>query len=355
MPCWASWSAPRRPSWQAPSPAAVSRRCGRADRVGGGPSIRTSRRSRRSPCGRQSKRTSTAGCACCSTASRPADREAPLADRVPALLLLADVVAGQLRDVVGQRTRATSARLVSSSTDRMLARNARHTSVSAAVGPEYGRSPSPMSRTLASGPSMQRNTSATLISAAGRASSSAVAAPVAADQPVGAQLGQDVDQKLGRDALGFRQVVGLDQDVGVHGRELHHRPNGVLRLGRHPHVGHISGHAADGSDLAKPGRYAICVACRHRTNRGRIAIAGGSGARSTVRRSATVIGTTPGPGAGRDVVVGIVGPARADLQRPVISTRSASAVPGSPRVRFRLLARSSATRPGMNASVRDSR
>jgi len=53
----------------------------------------------------------------------------------------------------------------------MLARNARHTSLRAVVGPEYGKSPSPMSRTLASGPSIQRSTSAMLISAAGRASS----------------------------------------------------------------------------------------------------------------------------------------------------------------------------------------
>ncbi len=72
--------------------------------------------------------------------------------------------------MVGQLPDATSASVVSSSTERMLARSARHTSVSDAVGPEYGRSPSPMSRTLANGPSMQRRTSAMLISAAGLAS-----------------------------------------------------------------------------------------------------------------------------------------------------------------------------------------
>ena len=43
--------------------------------------------------------------------------------------------------------------------------------VSGIVGPVYGRSPRPMSRTLASGPSMQRSTSAMLMSVAGRASS----------------------------------------------------------------------------------------------------------------------------------------------------------------------------------------
>ena len=70
----------------------------------------------------------------------------------------------------GQRPGRDVGEQVSSSTERMLARSARHTSVSAAVGPEYGRSPRPMSRTLASGPSMQRSTSAMLMSAAGLAS-----------------------------------------------------------------------------------------------------------------------------------------------------------------------------------------
>ena len=62
--------------------------------------------------------------------------------------------------------------------------------------------------------------SATLTSAVGRAAQTAVA--VAAHQPVGAQIGQNVDEKLRRDALGLRQVVGLERGTCVDGGEPHH-------------------------------------------------------------------------------------------------------------------------------------
>ena len=58
---------------------------------------------------------------------------------------------------------------------------------------------------------------------------------MAADQPVGAQVGEDVDEKLRRDALRLGQVVGLDQHAVIDRGELHHGPDGVLRLRRHPH------------------------------------------------------------------------------------------------------------------------
>ena len=73
--------------------------------------------------------------------------------------------------------------------------------------------------------------SATLLSA----TSPAVAAAMAADQSVGAQVGQDVHQELGGDALGLGQVLGLDQDTGRHRGQLGHGTDGVLRFRRHPH------------------------------------------------------------------------------------------------------------------------
>ena len=94
-----------------------------------------------------------------------------------------------------------------------------------------------MSRTLANGPSMQREHvgDADLGRGPGELVA-AVAATVAADQPIGAQIRQDVDEKLRRNALRLGQVVGLDHRAFVGGGQLDHRPDGVLRLGRHPHA-----------------------------------------------------------------------------------------------------------------------
>ena len=64
----------------------------------------------------------------------------------------------------------------------------------------------------------------------------ALTAAAAVDQSIGTQIGQDVDQKLRRDALRLGQVVGLDQRALVGRGQLDHRPDRVLRLGRHPHA-----------------------------------------------------------------------------------------------------------------------
>jgi hypothetical protein len=58
---------------------------------------------------------------------------------------------------------------------------------------------------------------------------------VAANQSVGTQGGQDVDQELRWYALRLGQVIGFDEDAFGDRRQLHHGPDGVLRLGGHPH------------------------------------------------------------------------------------------------------------------------
>ena len=63
----------------------------------------------------------------------------------------------------------------------------------------------------------------------------ALAAAAAAYQSVGSQIRQDVDEELRWNGLRLGQVVGLDHRALIGGGQLDHCPDGVLRLGRHPH------------------------------------------------------------------------------------------------------------------------
>lgn len=123
----------------------------------------------------------------------------------------------------------------------MLARNARHTSVNAAV--EYGVGQIAHADVPHTG---QRAVDATQhvgdADRGGRPGQlvAAVAAALAAHQSVGAQIGQDVDEELRRNALRGRYFVGLDQGAGLGGGQVDHRSHRVLRLGRHAHCEHSS-------------------------------------------------------------------------------------------------------------------
>lgn len=57
-----------------------------------------------------------------------------------------------------------------------------------------------------------------------------LATAVASHQAVGAQVGQDIDEKLRWYALGRSQIVGLDHGATGGRGELDHRPHRVLRL-----------------------------------------------------------------------------------------------------------------------------
>ena len=90
----------------------------------------------------------------------------------------------------------------------------------------------------------------------------AVAAAVAADQSIGSQGGQDVDQELRGNALRLRKIVGLDQRARLERRQLDHGPNGVLRLGRHPHdAHHATDLAANRADMVHHRHMTIRVTC----------------------------------------------------------------------------------------------
>jgi hypothetical protein len=63
----------------------------------------------------------------------------------------------------------------------------------------------------------------------------AFAAAMASHQAIGAQVGEDVDEKLRRYALRLGQFLGRHERAAGDRGELDHRPDRVLRLGRHPH------------------------------------------------------------------------------------------------------------------------
>ena len=93
-----------------------------------------------------------------------------------------------------------------------------------------------MSRTAASGPSIARMTSASVIELRGpRQPRAAVGTPVRGDDPGPAEVGEDVVEEVARDGLGLGDAVGLHQ-LAVGGGELQHRPHRVVGLGRHLHA-----------------------------------------------------------------------------------------------------------------------
>ena len=202
---------------------------------------------------------------------RPHNTGWPDGGRVAALLFLADVVIGHLRDVLGQRPGGDVG-------EAGLFEHRPHAGPQRPpdVGQRRGRTgirqiaePDVAHAGQRAVDAAERVGDADVGGGAGQRIS-AVAAAVAANQAVGAQTGKDVDEKLRRDALGLGQVVGLDQNTFVDGDELHHGPDGILRLGRHPHGGQVSRGCQSGMSLA-PGtttakrsaiaaRLAACIA-----------------------------------------------------------------------------------------------
>ena len=140
-------------------------------------------------------------------------------------------VAGDLvHDRRAARRLATSATVTSSSTARRLARTATHSLPSASAAPPYltvsGASP----RTLASGPSTARMTSAIVISVGRpREPVAALGSALAAHEAGVLQLAEDVLQELERDALGLRQRLSLHRPLAGSG-QLGCGPDGIVGL-----------------------------------------------------------------------------------------------------------------------------
>ena len=95
-----------------------------------------------------------------------------------------------------------------STTARTLARTAIQISCSGSAAPRYSTSSGASPRTLASGPSTARMTSASEISSAGCGEPvAAVGAALGAHEPGVAQVGEDVLEELVRDLLGRRAAA----------------------------------------------------------------------------------------------------------------------------------------------------
>ena len=155
-------------------------------------------------------------------------------------------VAASLATFGGSSPRARSASVTCSRTERSAARVAIHSSTNASSSPvaasSWGRTP----RTDARGPSTARMTSATVISAAGRASVQPPSAAAAALQDAAvAQEPQDVVQEPRRQVVGGRQHVsgtpppGSARQPGQRRRD----PHGVGDLVGDPHTATVASDA----------------------------------------------------------------------------------------------------------------
>ena len=94
-----------------------------------------------------------------------------------------------------------------------------------------------MPRTLASGPSTARITSASVISfGRPRQPVAALGAALAAHEPGLAEVAEDVLEELERHFLRLRDPLALDVDAVPGGRELDARPQRVVGLGGDAHA-----------------------------------------------------------------------------------------------------------------------
>ena len=158
----------------------------------------------------------------------------------------------------GSSPATTSASVTDSSTSRTLARSASQTSRSGSQPPRYSISSGDSPRTVASGPSTARITSASVISVRRLGQPvAAVAAATAVDQPVHPQLSEDVLEEADRDHLRGGDQLALRRRLlrGVRGRELDQRPHRVVRLRRNPHRPTLR-RADDASSVAQLARAA---------------------------------------------------------------------------------------------------